>query len=254
MSHPLTSSDTARLRTLLHLQGISEPLLITAFADSPWTAIHQTIQLLAVCTESQAPCMKCKECRTTLTGHHQQLYTIAPEDAPFISIADIRHLREVVNVRPPGDRRFVFIPRAERLLTQAAGALLKELEEATVFNRYVLTTAYKGRLLPTILSRVMHVRLHLPLTQESEKVMSFDVDTLLFSKEKDTKEPLAEEHLKRISRYLQACMRAGQPGPDVRRSLMRLRDYYKIRAARGNERLAQEVLLASLLNLRNTAK
>ncbi|MEK7556622.1 MAG: hypothetical protein AAB538_01460, partial [Patescibacteria group bacterium] len=64
-----------------------------------------------------------------------------------------------------------------------------------------------------------------------------------------SRRPLTEEELTYIGQVIDVHLaRGGNVGP-IYRALLRLRDYYKIRAAGGNEKLAADVLLASLLEL-----
>lgn len=53
--------------------------------------------------------------------------------------------------------RVILIPEAERMNESTANALLKTLEEAPPNTYFILTTSNKSQLLPTIVSRCMHV-------------------------------------------------------------------------------------------------
>lgn len=62
--------------------------------------------------------------------------------------------------------RCVIIAEAERMNEAASNALLKTLEEVPPNTYFILTTSYKNRLLPTILSRCLS--LTLPLLEDTE--------------------------------------------------------------------------------------
>src|SRR2546422_8249094 len=93
----------------------------------------------------------------------QPLYE-PPSGLASHGIAAVRLLLRRLVLTPALSRRKVFlIGDAERLVPQtgaeaAANALLKELEEPPADTVFVLTTAAPDSLLPTILSRVMRVR------------------------------------------------------------------------------------------------
>ncbi|HVH68617.1 MAG TPA: DNA polymerase III subunit [Gemmatimonadales bacterium] len=87
-----------------------------------------------------------------------------PSGLAIHGIAAVRLLLRELALKPALGRRKVFIiGDAERLVPQtgteaAANALLKALEEPPADTTIVLTTALPAALLPTIVSRVVHVR------------------------------------------------------------------------------------------------
>src|SRR2546425_6871450 len=95
---------------------------------------------------------------------HQPLYEAAPGLASH-GIASVRLLLRRLALTPAmGPRRVFIIGDAERLSPQqraeaAANALLKALEEPPADTVFLLTASEPEALLPTILSRVMRVRL-----------------------------------------------------------------------------------------------
>ena len=82
------------------------------------------------------------------------------------SVAAVRHLLRHVALTPAmASRKVVIIGDAERLIPQranpeAANALLKVLEEPPADTILILTASEPDALLPTILSRVVRVRVH----------------------------------------------------------------------------------------------
>ena len=82
------------------------------------------------------------------------------------SVASVRHMLRHVAITPAMANRKVFIiGDAERLIPQranpeAANALLKVLEEPPADTVLILTASEPDALLPTILSRVVRVRVH----------------------------------------------------------------------------------------------
>jgi len=88
----------------------------------------------------------------------------APENAASHSLASVRLLQRRVSRRPfQGTRKVIIIGDADRLIVQeasqeAANALLKVLEEPPEDTTLMLTSGVPERLLPTIRSRVVPVR------------------------------------------------------------------------------------------------
>jgi len=177
---------------------------------------------------------------------------ILEEVGRTISIKSLRELFSAAAKTSWQRARLIVIPRAERLSLPASHALLKHLEEPSPTNRWLLTTRFPQRLLLTIRSRVQIVRPTAPSPGESLRDthggrLELNFAGLLAEKKRPT---LSPQQLDSISAVIQAQVRA-QPGSTATyRALLRFRDYYKIRALGGSERLAGDVLLASLVELR----
>jgi DNA polymerase-3 subunit delta' len=81
------------------------------------------------------------------------------QKAAEIKISSIRDIRREASLRSTGHgRTVVMICEAERLNPSSSNALLKILEEPASDLQFILTTAKKDALLPTILSRCQHIR------------------------------------------------------------------------------------------------
>jgi len=109
------------------------------------------------------------ERRITLTGRlAEDPYT--PLDLnknDFISIDDIRELRQEASAKPyEGRRKVTIVVSADRMNIPASNALLKTLEEPPGALLLLLTTHRPHQLLPTILSRCQPV--HLARLEEAE--------------------------------------------------------------------------------------
>jgi len=175
------------------------------------------------------------------------IYTLEPSGRT-ITIAEIRALQRATHQRAWSGNRLVVITQAEKLSTAAAQALLKTLEESTRTSRFVLTTRWHRRLLPTIRSRCIRVAVrsgkptarpaatpHLPASLLA-RLAAYAGDA-----------PLSPETLEEITRALEEQLRKTGPTPTLKMAYMRLRDYHRIIAEPGgNQKLARDVLLASL--------
>jgi len=131
--------------------------------------IHRFAQTL-LCTGGpdphvapQEPCNTCLACRKVLHGNHPDLHIIAKApDKQFILIEQIRALQSDSARRTLEGRRNVFIIQgAHEMNMQAANCLLKTLEEPEPDVVLLHTVPDPGLLLPTILSRVQQVSMHL---------------------------------------------------------------------------------------------
>src|SRR2546423_8374357 len=158
------------LRRTLAVQQVRHAYLFTG-PDHMGKAllVHRFAQTL-LCTGGpdpqvapEAPCNACLSCRKVLHGNHPDLHVIArPSDKQFIVIEQIRSLQSDSARKTMEGRRNVFIIQgAHEMNLQAANCLLKTLEEPEPDVVLLLTAPDPGLLLPTILSRVQQVPMHL---------------------------------------------------------------------------------------------
>src|SRR5712691_4586017 len=117
--------------------------------------------------EAGEGCGECQQCKLVLNLSHPDVHWFVPLELSKKGDADkqVDLAEEALGEEMPAlSRRKVFlIGDAERLVPQtgaeaAANALLKALEEPPADTVFVLTTAAPDSLLPTILSRVVRVR------------------------------------------------------------------------------------------------
>jgi DNA polymerase III delta prime subunit len=182
-------------------------------------------------SEAEAPYLLLAERQEMLDEFVQVLNTGMPHglevvqaftEAATITIDQVRALFASITTRALG-RRLVVIPAAERLSGPASSVLLKRLEEPSSTTRFLLTTVYPRRLLPTITSRCQRLR----LDRVGEPAQ-------------------ADDEFSRLALDLASQLRRDGPNRELRRAFQRLRDYHQIVSMRGNEKLAREVLFASL--------
>src|SRR5690606_33586274 len=90
------------------------------------------------------------------------------EKAPAYFLAGIRALQHLASMRPSVGARKVFVVGDAELMVpqessqEAANAFLKLLEEPPPATTIVITSSQPGALLPTILSRVLSIRVTQP--------------------------------------------------------------------------------------------
>lgn len=90
------------------------------------------------------------------------------EKAPAIYLAAVQRIQQLASVKPSMGRRKVFVVGDAELMVpqeasqEAANAFLKLLEEPPDDTTIVITSSQPGALLPTILSRVLSIRVAQP--------------------------------------------------------------------------------------------
>lgn len=98
-------------------------------------------------------------------ANYPYLKYLEPEkDKTAISIEAVRELQHFAALKLPGNRtlRFIVIPQAHGLTTEAQNALLKLLEEPPQGTHFILAANNQQALLPTIRSRVQQLTVHRP--------------------------------------------------------------------------------------------
>ena len=98
-------------------------------------------------------------------SQHAYFRAVQPTTTGAISIAQIRELINFFRLKVPGTsriRRVAIIEDSELMGTDAQNALLKLLEEPPVDSAIILTSSRPQALLPTIRSRLQHIRLSAP--------------------------------------------------------------------------------------------
>ena len=102
-------------------------------------------------------CDQCISCRKAASGNHPDINLIERE-GPFIKIEQIRALKHRLRFKPlEGRYRVTVIDNSQHLKAEAANALLKVLEEPPADNLIILTAIETTSLLPTIVSRCLHL-------------------------------------------------------------------------------------------------
>ena len=111
------------------------------------------------------PCGQCRSCRKILNNSHPDIFLIRPTGST-IKIDQIRGLIQKLSLKPyEAANRFVIIADADAMNPEAGNALLKVLEEPPDQTTIMMTAGQASDLLPTIVSRCMHLRLT-PLPKE----------------------------------------------------------------------------------------
>lgn len=152
---------------------IHPTLLITGIEGVGKKSLALYLVQTLFCDEKLAsPCGACKSCKRALQDQWFDLYWFEPESNDegtrlgVHKIEPFRDLKSKLGMGPTEEPfKIIVITEAERMTPQAANSILKMLEEPPENWIFILTASDSSRLLPTILSRCMEIRLS-PLSSE----------------------------------------------------------------------------------------
>lgn len=124
------------------------------------------------------PCRACRGCRAVESGNHPDLHRLEPVGAGAvvpIGGRDERGVRDLVSelalLPVEGGARVAIVLGAERMTEDAQSAFLKTLEEPPSATILILCADDDERLLPTVRSRCVRVRLGPVATSEVERIV-----------------------------------------------------------------------------------
>ena len=150
------------------------------------------------------PCRVCRSCRLVAASNHPDLHRLGPEgpggqvvigDPSRPAVRGVRHLvAELAYLPVEGGHRVAIVEHAERMNEDAQNALLKTLEEPPAAVTLILCADEEDRLLPTVRSRCVRLRVAPLGTRVIEELLG----------DRGVADPAAAARLARIA--------AGRPG------------------------------------------
>lgn len=156
------------LRQARTLGRLPHALLIQDLPGGGGLQLAQKAAQVALCTDANFPCGRCRECQRVLAQSHPDLWWVTlEEDASQIKIEQIRTLNETLVLTAHGSSASVaIIHPADLLNANSANALLKTLEEPRAGVLIVLVASVSARLPATVLSRCLRMQVVLPSRAE----------------------------------------------------------------------------------------
>jgi DNA polymerase-3 subunit delta' len=149
--------------------GVPHAILLAGPAGVGKTTLALDLAAALLCVDPDPathPCRTCRACRAFEHGNHPDLHRLAPVGAGAvipIGGGDQRGVRDLVRelalMPVEGGARVAIIEAAERMTEDAQSALLKTLEEPPRGTVLILCAEDDERLLPTIRSRCVKLRL-----------------------------------------------------------------------------------------------
>lgn len=149
--------------------GVPHALLLAGPSGVGKDTLAEDIAAALLCRAPEGiarPCRECRGCRALEHGNHPDVHRLAPTGAGLvipIGGRDERGVRDLVRdlaLHPvEGGARVAIISAADRMTEDAQSAFLKTLEEPPRNTVLILTASDEERLLPTIRSRCVRIRL-----------------------------------------------------------------------------------------------
>ncbi|HUG29123.1 MAG TPA: DNA polymerase III subunit [Candidatus Limnocylindria bacterium] len=149
--------------------GMPHALLLAGPAGVGKSTLAEDIAAGLLCrTEDRGsrPCRECRACRALQHGNHPDLHRLVPTGAGLVipiggrEERGVRDLVRDLSLHPvEGGMRVAIVTAADRMTEDAQSAFLKTLEEPPARTVLILTAADEERLLPTIRSRCVRLRL-----------------------------------------------------------------------------------------------
>lgn len=148
-----------KLRTMLRDGRLPHALLFSGLRGVGKKKVARVLAAALLCGKAASPCGDCPSCRAFFKGTHPDYIECAPESrsksARIIRIDTVREMEKKTARKPLLSARFVvLIDEADTMNEAAANSLLKILEEPPGEIFFLLVTAKRAGLLPTIRSRV----------------------------------------------------------------------------------------------------
>lgn len=223
-----------------------QPLLLVSPSEKNILLLVETAKLALASYDLPAGRQELEK-KQIQSGNHPDIFTIIGENNT-VYMKHIEALKPLLSHR--AKKRLVIIPHADHILSEGTSALLKVLEEPSSATRFLLGAQSQRGIIPTLRSRCRVLFVGGKIAAD----VSIHTDALLQQlSELRRPDSFSEEDLRNVALLIHHMAKEGIASGALFRVAKRLKDYYKIAAIPGgNTKLAADILLASLANLRNT--
>lgn len=135
--------------------------LISGPAGSGKHTLADLIAAGMLCAARDGPCGVCRSCRKVLGHLHPDYVTVDDPEKKTVPVELIRQARADLFIRPnEGQKKIYLFPRAQDMGLPGQNALLKVLEEPPEYGVFLLLADNPDKLLPTVRSRCVELKLH----------------------------------------------------------------------------------------------
>jgi DNA polymerase III delta prime subunit len=118
-------------------------------------SLAKNVAAALVCTNADAPCGVCPNCRKAAADSHADILIYSVEDKPkAFKVDTVREIRSKAYIVPNEAERKIFIlENSHTMGVEGQNAILKILEEPPSYVNFILLCSSKSGFLPTVLSR-----------------------------------------------------------------------------------------------------
>ena len=160
------------LKNAIQNQQIAHAYLFAGPRGTGKTSIAKLFAKMVNCTNSDAPCGECDNCKAVKDNTHPDIIEL--DAASNNKVEDIRQLIDNVIYAPIlGKYKVYIIDEAHMLTTSAFNAFLKTLEEPPANVIFILATTEPQKIIPTVLSRCQRYNFTKIDTQNMKKRLAY---------------------------------------------------------------------------------
>ncbi|MDD5922180.1 MAG: DNA polymerase III subunit [Eubacteriales bacterium] len=230
-------SAVTKLKNAMHTGTVPHAYIFEGDHNTDKLGLSIAFAQALLCAERPGEgCGQCPTCRKLRDGNYEDFYLVQPKEKAegktgtrSLKDADIEFLQQKLMEKPSaGDRNIAVISGADTMTLRAETRLLKTLEEPAPGTVILLLSENSEKLLPTIRSRCVTIRL-VNLTEQYETPMEafaseilemvlsnaffFDVQKKISKKVKSRND--AYEFLDGMESVLESCLAGGGKMPSA---------------------------------------
>lgn len=149
------------MKSAIKMDKISHAYIIEGDYDSGKMMLATAFAKALQCEEhKEEPCNQCTSCLQTDSHNQPDIFYVNHEKPTSIGIGDVREqINGSMQIKPYSSKYKIYIvDEAEKMTIEAQNAILKTIEEPPAYGIIFLLTTNALKLLPTILSRCVVLR------------------------------------------------------------------------------------------------